>query len=185
MGQQHSVQISTFKTAFDGGTRPNRFEIMIPAPNDLPDVDSVLVKAGSMPPETVGIINIPYRGRLVKFPGDRTYAEWTVTVIDTAEPNNRSMFEMWHEQFNQHVSNAVDSTDILTGTNTTYFKEVTVQQVDMTGTPIKERLIKLINCWPVAVGAINLSYDTADTLVEYSITFAYDYLIGDGDEETE
>lgn len=181
MTQQHSVQISTFKTAFDGGTRPNRFKIMIPGVNGG-DIDPVLVKAGSMPPETVGVINIPYRGRLVKFPGDRSYAEWTVTIIDTVNPNHRSMLEMWHEQFNQHESNTVDSVDILTGTNTTYFKELTVQQVDMSGNPISDRLIKLVNSWPVAIGAINLSYDTADSLVEYSVTFAYDYLIGDGDE---
>ena len=45
-------------------------------------VESLLVKAGSVPVQTLGILQVPFRGRVGKLPGDRVYAEWTFTVID-------------------------------------------------------------------------------------------------------
>ena len=38
------------------------------------------------------------------------------------------------------------------------------------------RSTTLHNCWPVEVGAVDLTYDAADTLTEYSITLSYDYI---------
>ena len=186
---QHDNQISTFKGAFDGGTRPNRFQIegiigshMTDTMGTMPDdMETVFVKAGSMPAQTVGVIPIPYRGRIVKFPGDRTYQEWTFTVIDDAgdehgSANFRRKFEGWHESFNMHEENKVATTDVLNGTNTGVYTQWTVQQIDMSGIPIADRKVTLVNCWPVEIGAIELTYDTADTLTEYSVTIAYDYL---------
>ena len=71
------------------------------------------------------------------------------------------------------------SDDVLNGTNTGVYTTWTVEQLGMDGTPIAGRKVSLINCWPVTVGAIELSYDTADTLTEYTVTLAYDYLESD------
>ena len=38
------------------------------------------------------------------------------------------------------------------------------------------RTIRLHTCWPVEIGAIDLTYDAADTLTEYTVTLAFDYL---------
>ena len=35
--------------------------------------------------------------------------------------------------------------------------------------------ITLVNCWPVEIGSIDLSYDAMDTVVEFPVTIAYDY----------
>jgi len=180
----HSNQIGDFKAKFNGGTRPNRFVItgtMGGALQEKGDVEPVLVKAGSMPVQTLGILQIPFRGRVAKLPGDRVYAEWTFTMIDDIggeekEGGLRRKFEEWHAKFNKHEENIVDKPETLSGTGDDY-GEWTVVQLDMTGKEIPNRKIKLINCWPVEVGGIELSYDTADTLTEYSITLAYDYLI--------
>ena len=188
MAQQHNNQISTFKSAFDGGTRPNRFEItgeigagMTENQSTQPeDMEKIFVKAGSVPSQTLGVIPIPYRGRVVKFPGDRTYAEWTFTVMDDAGTDGdggfRRKFESWHESFNLHEENKVTSPDVLNGTNTAVYTQWNVQQLDMSGDPIPSRKVSLINCWPVEIGAIELSYDVASTLTEYTVTVAYDYL---------
>ena len=128
-----------------------------------------------MPPHTVGVLQIPYRGRVAKMPGDRAYAEWTFTVIDDKVEDGKAIYEKmvtWHEKFNSHKDNVAED-GVLDGLSTE-FKQWTVTQLDMTGTEF--RVISLINCWPVEVGAINLSYDTADVLTEYSCTLAYDYL---------
>ena len=41
------------------------------------------------------------------------------------------------------------------------------------------------NCWPVEVGAIDLTYDAADTLTEYTVTLAFDYLEVDASAESQ
>ena len=48
-----SNQISTFKNAFNGGTRPNRFTVSMPG---IADGKEILIKAASMPVETIGIL---------------------------------------------------------------------------------------------------------------------------------
>tara|TARA_R110000824_G_scaffold84914_3_gene211420 strand:+ start:430 stop:984 length:555 start_codon:yes stop_codon:yes gene_type:complete len=171
-------QIGNFKSKFDGGTRPNRFVITGSTPDG--DVDSLLIKSGSMPAQSVGIIQMPFRGRVAKIPGDRVYADWTFTVVDTKTPNHRKMLRDWHTTFNSHKENVMDEKvlqEMKTPTTTDgVFREWTVTQLDMTGKEIPNRTIALVNCWPVTIGAIELSYDVADTVTEYSVTLAYDYI---------
>jgi len=105
----HSNAISTFKSAFDGGTRPNRFIVTgdIGSQGSLPN--PLLVKAASMPVQTLGVMQVPFRGRVAKLPGDRAYAEWTITLLDEAKSSNaRQKFEAWHEKFNTHKENITD-----------------------------------------------------------------------------
>lgn len=171
--------IQTFKKAFDGGTRPNRFIVTGDIGGRTSEsINHLLVKAASVPAQTLGIIQVPFRGRIAKLPGDRVYAEWTFTVLDTNQAHGtRRKFENWHQMFNFHFHNVADDGTILDGIKENYYTDWTVGQLDSQGTEIPGRAIKMVNCWPVEVGAIDLSYDTADTLTEYSITLAYDYLL--------
>ena len=168
-----SNQISVFKNAFHGGTRPNRF--VVDTGGIISGDTQLLIKAASMPVETVGILQVPFRGRVAKLPGDRVYAEWTFTVIDDSDPNDiRQAFRDWHNKFNDHVENTVEP-EVLKGSSDEY-KQFSVTQLDMMGAKLANREVCLINVWPVEIGAIELSYDTSDVLTEYSITVAYDYL---------
>ena len=171
-------QIGNFKQKFDGGTRPNRFVISGATPDG--SINSLLIKAGSMPSQSIGIIQMPFRGRVAKLPGDRVYADWTFTVVDTKTPDHRKMLRNWHTAFNSHKENTMDKkvvSEMQQGTTPDgFFREWTVTQLDMTGKEIPNRTISLVNCWPIEIGAIELSYDTADTLTEYSVTLAYDYI---------
>jgi len=165
---EESMKISTFKAEFDGGTRPNRFMV------NIDGVETILVKAASIPAETIGILQIPFRGRVAKLPGDRAYAEWTFTVLDDVKHNIRDVLVKWHRKFNQHESNIPDNPDILGGSDEDNYKTITVKQLNMTGDP--HTCVNMEVCWPVEVGAIDLSYDTADQATEFSCTLAYDYL---------
>ena len=169
----HSMAISEFKNNFDGGTRPNRFVVSgsLGTDGDIPN--HFMVKAASMPAQTLGIIPVPFRGRIAKVPGDRAYAEWTMTVLDEVTHDIRRKFEVWHEKFNAHRDNVVADPAVLSGTGPELTRW-TVTQIDMFGSEIRQ--IALHNCWPVEVGAIDLSYDTSDTLTEYAVTLAYDYI---------
>lgn len=167
------MDVGGFKAAFkDGGTRPNRFIIDGEIGAGGGAVNSVMVKAGSMPPSTLGIIQVPFRGRVVKIPGDRAYPEWTFTILDSFAAGNdfRRKFEKWNEAFNTHVDN-VTTLDL---SDENMFTQWTVRQLDLNGEP--KRVVSLHNCWPIEVAALDLTYDSADTLVEYTITLAYDWI---------
>tara|TARA_Y100001963_G_C6653766_1_gene387011 strand:+ start:71 stop:676 length:606 start_codon:yes stop_codon:yes gene_type:complete len=179
-------QIGNFKSKFDGGTRPNRFVISGSTPSGK--VDSLMIKAGSMPAQSVGIMQMPFRGRVAKLPGDRVYADWTFTIVDTitntgpeaAGDSHRKMFRDWQSLFNAHKENVMNKKVLeqmkLPAADGGVFQEWTVTQLDMMGKEIPDRTIALVNCWPIQVGEIALSYDTADQFTEYNVTLAYDYI---------
>lgn len=172
--------VDNFKKNFDGGTRPNRFVVTgeIGGPEKGP-VNNLYVKAAQMPSSTLGIIQVPFRGRVVKLPGDRAYPEWTFTMLDETTNDFRIKFEKWNEAFNSHVDNiSGEQAGGIDLTDTDLFTQWSVSQVDLQGEII--RTTTLHNCWPVEVGAVDLTYDAADTLTEYSITLSYDYISVDG-----
>jgi hypothetical protein len=73
-----AFNISNFTANFAGdGARPNLFEVDI---TRIGQNFSFLCKAAQLPGSTIGLLEIPYFGRQVKFAGNRTFAEWTVTA---------------------------------------------------------------------------------------------------------
>jgi hypothetical protein len=194
MANNWNQDIQTFKRGFDGGTRPNRFVVAGEmGGNDRQQVSPLLVKGASIPAQTLGIIQVPFRGRAAKIPGDRAYAEWTFTMIDTnnsgdsdsPQQNWRRLFERWHEGFNKHLENTAEHAGVLDGHDENWYTNWTVTQLDMQGNELSDRAVTLVGCWPTEVGAIDLSYDTADTITEYSVTLAYDYItLSDGSGES-
>ena len=88
-----------------GGARPNLFECEMYFPDDavptttskddLSDKVRFLVKAAQLPASTVTNIDVPFRGRFLKIAGNRTYANWTITVINDIDFNIRTAFERW------------------------------------------------------------------------------------------
>jgi len=135
-----------------------------------------------MPAVTLGILRVPFRGRVVKIPGDRTYEEWTFTVMDGFDNRSewRNKFVGWNAEFNLHEDNVPGSFGAGLGVNLNgpLFETWTVQQLGLNGQP--GRTINLNKCWPVMVSEIALSYDNADTISEYTVTMAYDWIDGDG-----
>ena len=66
-----------------GGARPSLFQVTLTNPvNAAADLKfPFMCRAAQMPASTLGTIEVPYFGRKVKIAGDRTFAEWTVTLI--------------------------------------------------------------------------------------------------------
>ena len=92
--------INDFKSKLvGGGARPNLFEVELAFPNEL-QIDSkvvedarFLVKAAALPSSTINPVEIPFRGRILKIAGDRTFETWTITVINDSTFEIRSAFE--------------------------------------------------------------------------------------------
>ena len=77
------MNIDKFKEALSqGGVRKNLFRVQGNIGNtSLPTKVGFLCKAASLPASTIAPIEVPYRGRKLKLPGDREYAEWSLTFV--------------------------------------------------------------------------------------------------------
>jgi hypothetical protein len=56
-----------------------------------------MCKAAQLPGQTIGAIEVPFRGRTFKVAGDRTIDPWTVTIINDEDFKYRNAFESWTE----------------------------------------------------------------------------------------
>ena len=70
-----------------GGARANLFKATLTFPayaaGDT-ELAQFMCKAAQLPASVVGQIDVPYRGRQMKIAGDRTYENWSVTIINDA-----------------------------------------------------------------------------------------------------
>jgi len=165
--------ITSFRNALAGGARPNLFKFTfgaLPTGVALTNAD-VLIKAGAIPGYTLGVIEVPYRGRRIKVPGDRTFAEWTVTVINNETQTIRKGFEDWMSYITDN--NFANVNMRRAGTGIDYTTQITVEQIKDDNSTSKTT--KLFHAFPTDVSTIDLSYDTTDAVEEFTVTFQYVY----------
>ena len=189
--------LSEFKSRLaGGGARPNLFEVSIPSfPSSIseawgPGIQdengtfNFLCKAANLPASTVASFNVPFRGRNLKVAGDRTFAPWTVTIINDEDFKLRTACERW--------SNVLSKLDDATGvTNpTSYMTDAYVQQLgrgaqrfsttNEGGQSSVLRTYKFYDIFPTNISEIALSYDTGDTLETFDVEFQVQYFtVGD------
>ena len=178
-----------------GGARSNLFEVQMSFPsfavantetlNDIP----FLVKAAEIPASTIGNIPVPFRGRVLPIAGDRTFAPWTVTIINDTNFRLRDVMERWSDGIN----------DIQTAQGTTnpeeYQTKATVLQlsrgIDTNGKVRSNSNIPIlreydfIGIYPNVVSSIPLDHGATDQIEEFQVTFNYLYYEVRGkDDET-
>lgn len=175
-----SQSITNFISGFGGGTRPNRFKIIgnIGGTVTQGKFTDFHVNSASLPSATVSPIGINYRGRTVLYPGDRSYQPWNIVVLDE-NPNQKRQgqnktiygaFHEWQESINNHEANTTTQLD-----PSKHFSSVwNVIQYDTNGTtPI--RRFDLYNCWPVAVGPIQLDMSQDNLLCYFPVTIVFSH----------
>jgi hypothetical protein len=174
--------ISQFKSKLiGGGARPNLFEVELTTlpPNVVSDWDAdifqFMCKAAALPAQNIANIDIPFRGRIFKVAGDRTIDTWTITVINDEDFRFRNAFENWTQQI-ANLDDNMGTTD-----PSAYMVNAKVYQLgrgsekssqNNSGTEnvvLKE--YEFINIFPTNVSAIDLSYDTGDTIEEFTVEF--------------
>jgi hypothetical protein len=168
--------ISDFKSKLKGGgARPNLFEVEIAFPNGVgvQDVNEVvenarfLIKAAALPASTVAPIDVPFRGRILKIAGDRTFETWTITVLNDSSFNIRSAFEKWMNYINK-LDNATGETD-----PANYQVDARVHQLDRDGGTLRSYVFKDI--FPTNITSIDLNYETTDTIQEFQVEMQVHY----------
>ena len=204
--------LSDFKTKLKGGgARPNLFEVSIPAfpggassfwsaggdetESENPTSNSnenfrFLCKAAQLPASTVASVPVAFRGRELKVAGERTFDPWTVTVINDEDFSLRTSFEGWMNK----LSKLNDATGITNPTS--YMQNAYVHQLGRGATPAslindggksaRLRTYKFYDIFPTNVSAIELSYDTTNTVEEFTVEFQVQYFsIGEIEEVAE
>ena len=133
--------ISDFKSKLKGGgARPNLFEVELTFPsivgvqdeNEVIENSRFLVKAAALPASTVAPIDIPFRGRILKIAGDRTFETWTITVLNDTSFSIRSAFEKWMNTINK-LDNGTGETD-----PALYQVDAKVHQLDRDGRTLRK-----------------------------------------------
>ena len=178
--------ITNLKTALGLGARANLFEVVLTLPSFATDNTqgnaaktaataatfdlNILVKAAQVPAFTVGVIEVPYKaGRRIKIPGDRTFADWTVTVINDEKHIARRAFTAWIDSISKGNYNSANKSS-----QTDYRTDLVVTQFKGSGNDV--RSYKLHEAFPTDVSGVDLSMDSTDTLSEFTVNFQYQYL---------
>ena len=160
-------KITDFKSKLTGGgARANLFEVVLTFPDAAAPDSNVLeksrflVKGANMPASNVAQIEVPFRGRVLKIAGDRTFDSWTVTVINDTDFAIRSAFERWMNTINR-VS---DNTGLTNPAD--YQADAYVYQLDRDGSTL--RSYRFYDVFPTQVAPIELSYD-AQGIQEFTV----------------
>ena len=175
--------ISQFKSKLiGGGARPNLFEVELTTlpPNVVSnwdaDIFQFMCKAASLPAQNIANIDIPFRGRIFKVAGDRTIEPWTITIINDEDFRFRNAFENWTQQI-ANLDDNMGTTD-----PSAYMVDAKVYQLGRGSEKSSQsagagdgnvvlKEYEFIDIWPTSVSAIDLSYDTGDTIEEFTVEF--------------
>jgi len=167
------ANINDFKAKLaGGGARPNQFKVTMPFPGyaqvggEIEDL-AFLCTATSIPAMAIGGVTVPFRGRQIKIAGDRTFGDWSITVLNDTNFKLRNAFERWQNGINnmtdgEGLTNPVD-----------YQVDAFVDQLDRNGNTLKSYTLR--GLFPVNIAAIPLNYETNDAIEDFDVTFQYQY----------
>ena len=127
-----------------------------------------LVKAANIPASTVGVIEVPYRGRTLKIAGDRTFGLGQLLSLTTKDFALRSKFEEWSTKIQNPQQNLQTPRTI-----GEYQSSALVRQYDRQGGVV--RSYQFVGIWPSNISAIDLAWDSNDTPEEYTVEFQVQY----------
>ena len=199
----YAKSIDQFRGKFAEMARPNLFQVSIYLPktqltplqpvNDalvtstqdnegqgttsLDELTQFMVKAASFPASTIGVVEVPFRGRQLKIAGDRTYEPWSVTVLNDEGFTIRQQMETWAQTIQEYKINGSSAQS--TGE---YMGRAIVDQLSIDGEIIKQATLEGI--WPSNISALDLDWGTNDTPEEYTVEFQVQYWLPIKGEET-
>jgi|TARA_R110000868_G_scaffold9000_9_gene45632 hypothetical protein len=155
-----------------GGARPSLFNVNITNPaNSVADIKTpFLVRASQVPASTLGLIEVPYFGRKVKIAGDRTFAEWSVTIINDEDFLIRNAMEQWMQSINSHLGNV---RGFGSASDLSYKSTAQVTQYSKVGVPVREYSFNGI--FPINITEMEVDWNSTDSLQEFTVTFQYDW----------
>lgn len=128
---------------------------------------SFLCKASKVPQQTLNINNAFYMGRPYKYPGDKSFTDWSVTCYNDGAYGLRKAFEAWMNLINSNRTNV--------GPNTMnqFMTDWTISPLTREGQPIVS--YKLVGCWPSTMSEVTLDMGQSTEPSTFDVTIAYQY----------
>ena len=169
-----TFNVERFKSALtNGGARPNQFMVQLSFPNYVvskaPAIANApfLVSVAELPGQTVNPAIVQYRGREVKFVGDRVYAPWTITVLNDAQMTIRTAMEQWMGGMEDYATKSGRQQP------SEYQRDMQVYQLDRNGNALKA--YNIINGFPVDLSPVALDFGANDQISTFTVTFQYQH----------
>jgi hypothetical protein len=172
-----AFNVAEFRANMIGdGARPNLFSVSLILPTVVPNSTAAsqkitfMAKTAQLPGSAIGTVPVYYFGREIKFAGNRTFADWTLTIINDEDFTIRNAIESWMNAINSHkgnvrAGNAVEASK--------YSVDATVTQYGKVGKDLKS--YKFVGMFPLDLAPIDLDWGSNDAIEEFSVTFAYQF----------
>ena len=186
MAELSKLGILDFQQKVKGGVRPNLFQVQhefpeLAKPSDA-SLESYLCKSAALPASTVGTVELPFRGRVLKVPGDRTFESWTATFYMDDAFDLRGAYERWIDLTNRVDVNMADAALTMStgaaGDGAT-LQDINILQLDKFSESSNGlatiREYKLVGAFPVSVSQVSVAYDNNDSYEEFDVEFAYQF----------
>jgi len=146
-------------------------------PDSARRLGAFTIKAAQIPASVVGVIEVPFRGRMLKIAGDRTFEPWTITIHNDTSFILRSYFERWMEAIQLYDENATEfdygNTPSADPQYLKYMAPMRVSQLDRRGNAV--RSYDFVDVWPSNIAAIDLDYGSNDAIEEYTVELQVQY----------
>lgn len=172
-----AFRVQEFRASMNyDGARPNLFQCELTFPgiatvSGAQQQFTFMARSAQLPGSTVNQVSQFYFGRELKFSGNRTFPEWTVTIINDEDFRIRDSFERWLSGLNAHVRNL--RAVLFTKGDAGYQQDGFITQFGKTGDAIKR--YKFVGLFPVDLSPIDMDWGANDTIEEYAVTFAYQW----------
>ena len=174
----HSIE-KIKSTLKGGGARPNLFQVNLTSFPGGADYDSdefsILCKAAQLPASNIASIDVPFRGRTFKVAGDRTIDTWTITIINDEGFALRTAMEAWMDQIAKLENNLGTTLPEAYMTNASVFQlgrgSTASSRSNAGDSNVVLAEYEFIDIFPTEVSQIDLSYDSSDTIEEFTVTF--------------
>ena len=166
--------------------RPNLFQVDLAFPSgiinnaSLVNLGKFTVRAANLPSSQIGVIEVPFRGRVLKIAGDRTFEPWTITIQNDSGFALRNAFELWTssiQAYNENFTSAAGLGDA--DDSNGYFADMSVHQlardVKDGEKPKVLKSYKFYNVFPSNIAAIDLDFGNNDAIEEFTVELQTQY----------
>ena len=166
--------------------RPNLFQVDLAFPSgiinnaSLVNLGKFTVRAANLPSSQIGVIEVPFRGRVLKIAGDRTFEPWTITILNDSNFALRNAFEIWAssiQAYNENFTSAAGLGD--QDDSSGYFADMSVHQlardVKDGEKPKVLKSYRFYNVFPSNIAAIDLDFGNNDAIEEFTVELQTQY----------
>ena len=99
------------------------------------------------------------------------FGDLSTTIMASQAGTERNSFESWMNAINGTNDNGLDS-----GINTANGFGGTVKLIQYgKSSTTAIHTITFVDCWPTTIGEAPVSYDTASDILQFDVTWAYNY----------